>query len=372
MEYVPLKQVCEISKGVQFNRINMKERGTYPVINGGMKPSGYIEQYNREGGSVTVAQGGAAGFVSWQDKQFWAGAHCYVIEPSDKVTSRYMYHVLKSREWDIQKQKYGTTIMALPKSALEELIIPVPPLEVQCEVVRKLDKFTELVSLLVRELEARRKQYEYYRDKLLTFGDDVRCQKLTEVISKLVDGMHLLPKGLTSSGKYPVISAQNVSGGTISMHSQRYADDEIFTKENARTRVTRGDVLLTIVGTIGRTAVVPDERKMLFQRSVCIMTPNPEKILSGFLRYTLDSSVIQKWMQKNARGGAQKGLYLNQISQLTIPVPTLETQHQIVGILDKFTDLMSLLELEITARKKQYAYYRDKLLDFKSAHIIQP
>ena len=82
VEFLPLKLVCDISKGVQFNKSNMNDEGTYPVINGGINPSGYIEQYNQGENTITISQGGAsAGYVNWMSQRFWAGAHCYILKP---------------------------------------------------------------------------------------------------------------------------------------------------------------------------------------------------------------------------------------------------------------------------------------------------
>ncbi len=148
----------------------MNKQGSYPVINGGIEPSGYIEQYNQDENTITIAQGGvSAGFVNWITTKFWAGAHCYVIIPKDNILNRYLYHFLKSKEYELQKYQYGAGIPALSKSIINQLKIPVPSLPIQNEIIRILDNFTELTSELTAELTARKKQYEYYRDKLLTF-----------------------------------------------------------------------------------------------------------------------------------------------------------------------------------------------------------
>ena len=174
--YVALETVCLISKGIQFNKKDMHDEGTYPVINGGINPSGYIEQYNQEEKTITISQGGAsAGFVNWLDTKFWAGAHCYVLKPTNNVLNRYLFHFVKSKEYKLQECQYGAGIPALAKSTVASLEIPVPPLPVQSEIVRILDRFdalcNDLTSGLPAEIEARKKQYEYYRDKLLTFRE---------------------------------------------------------------------------------------------------------------------------------------------------------------------------------------------------------
>lgn len=172
VEYVSLGNVCKIVKGVQFNKADMNDEGSYPVINGGINPSGYIEQYNQEGNTITISQGGAsAGYVNWLDIKFWLGAHCYAIKPNADLLNRYAYHFIKSQEYKLQECQYGAGIPALAKSTIESLSIPLPPLEVQREIVRILDSFTEYTKLLEKELALRKKQYEYYREKLLTFDD---------------------------------------------------------------------------------------------------------------------------------------------------------------------------------------------------------
>ena len=148
----------------------MQSEGSFPVINGGINPSGYIEKYNQAEDTITISQGGAsAGYVNWLSTKFWAGAHCYVVKPLDNVINRYVFHFLKSKEKKLQECQYGAGIPALSKATVENLLIPIPPLEVQREIVRILDSFTELTAELTAELVARKQQYEYYRDLLLTF-----------------------------------------------------------------------------------------------------------------------------------------------------------------------------------------------------------
>ncbi len=172
VEYLSASNVCNITRGVQFNKRDMKETGSYPVINGGVEPSGYIENYNQNENTITISQGGAsAGYVNWISSKFWAGAHCYILQPSEKILNRYLYHYIKSKEYKLQECQYGAGIPALAKSTIEQIYIPIPPLEVQREIVRILDNFTELTAELTEELAARKKKYEYYRDQLMTFNE---------------------------------------------------------------------------------------------------------------------------------------------------------------------------------------------------------
>ena len=168
--------MCEIEKGVQFNKSRTSETGSYPLINGGVSPSGFIEQYNQEENTITISQGGAsAGFVNWLQTKFWAGAHCYVIHPNEKeIDKRYTYHSLKHQESFFVRSQYGAGIPSLSRKTIEDFLIPLPPLEEQRRIAGVLDKFEALTSSLSEglpaEIAARRRQYAYWRERLLGFG----------------------------------------------------------------------------------------------------------------------------------------------------------------------------------------------------------
>ena len=180
--------------------------------------------------------------------------------------------------------------------------------------------------------------------------------------------MHNLPKNNINDDGYPILSAQNINNGLINYKSNRYVDYSTFINERKRTNIELNDVLLTIVATIGRTAIVKEDNNFLLQRSVCVLKPN-KNICSKFLKYCLDVNKVQKYMNDNAHGSAQAGIYLNQVKKIIIPLPSLEKQNQIVELLDKFdlycNDIMQGLPAEIEKRKQQYEYYRNKLLTFK-------
>mgnify|MGYP004642416037 CR=1 FL=1 len=383
VEYKTLGEVASVIRGERITKNDLIENGEFPVMSGGTSFFGRYNNWNRDANIITVAQYGSAGYVDFITERFWANDVCYSVLPDDFINNKFLYYVLCNN----QKLLYKLTTKAipdcLPKERLESISIPVPPLPVQEEIVRILDSFTELT--------ARRKQYEYYRDALLTppFGSagsptgttllsgaeasegtretKVEFFKLKDLCKSIKDGMHNLPKSSLEYGEYPILSAQNIYNNQIDYNAKRFVDSDIFKQENKRTNIEVGDVLLTIVATIGRSAVVKENRKVLIQRSVCALKPN-EKVLPGYLKYSLDKSDIQNYMIKNAHGSAQAGLYLNQVEEITIPLPPLSVQQRIVNVLDNFdaicSDLKIGLPAEIDARKKQYEYYRDLLLSF--------
>ena len=194
--------------------------------------------------------------------------------------------------------------------------------------------------------------------------DGVEYKKLGEIATKITDGMHNLPNGAGTDGAYPILSAQNINNGIIDINASKWVSREIFEIENRRTNVQKGDVLLTIVGAIGRVAVVDTDLKALFQRSVCVIKLDNSVAISRYVFFALQSSSVQSYIQVNAHGAAQKGIYLDNVSKIVVPLPPIEVQSEIVRILDNFTNLTAELTAELTARKTQYSYYRDKLLTF--------
>lgn len=160
-----------------------------------------------------------------------------------------------------------------------------------------------------------------------------KVRKLEEVCLRITDGSHNPPKGVEFSD-FLMLSSKNITDGKITFNNPRYLKEKDFDYENKRTDVSFGDVLLTIVGTIGRTAVVPKLReKITLQRSVAVLKPNEKFISPYFLKLALDNNVAV--LEKEARGVAQKGIYLSQVKNISIFVPPLSEQQRIVETLDK-------------------------------------
>ncbi|WQU67188.1 restriction endonuclease subunit S [Helicobacter pylori] len=170
-----LGEVINILKGKQLNKELLLDYGKYPVMNGGIYASGYWNEYNTDYPKIIISQGGAsAGYVNYMTSKFWAGAHCYTIELNlEKLNYKFLYYFLKNSQTILMKSQFGAGIPALNKADIETLTIPIPPLEIQQEIVKILDQFslltTDLLAGIPAEIKARKKQYEYYREKLLTF-----------------------------------------------------------------------------------------------------------------------------------------------------------------------------------------------------------
>ncbi len=368
VEYKTLGEVCKIEKGEQLNKEVLLKEGQFPVINGGINPSGFWNDYNYEKNLITISQGGAsAGYVNYVTTNFWAGAHCYVLTtPKEYINYKLLYYIVKNYEKELQSSQVGAGIPSVSSNKLASLKIPIPPIEVQREIVRILDKLTELIDSLKIELALRNKQYEYYRETLYKDIVLLKYIKLKE-LCQIGDGLHGTPK-YDENGKIYFVNGNNLKNGNIIIddNTKKISNDEFCKLEIPFNQNT---ILLSINGTIGKVALYNNE-KITLGKSVAYFNINSNQIIRKYLYYYLLTTISQEYFIKNATGGTIKNLGLKTLREYTVPVPPLREQERIVAILDKFdalcNDLTQGLPAEIEARKKQYEYYRDKLLQFEN------
>ncbi|ELU6580877.1 restriction endonuclease subunit S [Campylobacter upsaliensis] len=373
VEFKELGEVCETLPKGTLKTSQLTANG-YPVINSGRDLYGYYSKFNNESNAFTIAaRGEYAGFVNFMDSKFWAGGLCYPYRSNDenKLLTKFIYYHLKTNESNIMDSLVARgSIPAINKKDIDKkLKIPLPPLEIQQKIVEILDAFTELQAELQAELEARLKQYHYYRNKLLSHDElENRTAKsrndsdptplvpyvrLGEVCEKVFAGGDL-PKEYSKDKKpsgeflYPIYS--------------NGSDENSLYGFSKTYRIDAEAVTISARGTIGFHTT----REAKFTPIVRLITliPNLNKITNRFLNYALYTTHIEKY-------GTSAGipqLTIPMLEKITIPLPPLAVQNEIVEILDKFdtlaNDLSAGLPAEIEARKKQYEYYRERLLSF--------
>lgn len=286
----------------------------------------------------------------------------YIIKPRhDVVLSKFLYYFLSGTEayQDYSKKFTGSTLKHVTQKALAEISIPVPPLEVQQEIVRILDTFANLTAELQAELQARKQQYAYNRDKLLTECESAKWVTLGD-LGRVSMCKRILKSETATEGDVPFFKI-----GTFGKTADAFISQETFEKyKSMYSYPKKGDILISAAGTIGRT-VVFDGKPAYFQDSNIVWIANDESlVLNKFLYYYYQ---IQPW--NISTGGTIARLYNENIAKAKVPVLPIEEQSHIVSVLDRIdalcNDLSSGLPAEIEARQKQYEYYRDKLLSFK-------
>lgn len=341
--------------------------------------------YLAEGEVVCIPWGGTPN-VKYHNGKFVTGDNRIATSLDINVlNNKFLYYWMQSKINIIAKFYRGSGIKHPSMKDILDIQIPVPPLEVQYEIVKLLDKYTkfelELESKLKTELEARKKQYEYYRNKLLNFDETAnRCgctHTHTHGYSKeQIEWMELGKIGCVRMCRRILKSQTNTETGvpfykigTFGKKADAYISEKTYNEyKNKYKFPKKGDILISCSGTIGRIVVYNGE-PAYFQDSNIVWLEHDESIvLNKYLKYCY---LKNPW--NISTGGTIARLYNDNILKTKIPVPSLKEQERIVKILDKFeklcNDISEGLLAEIEARKKQYEYYRDKLLTFKELKV---
>ena len=364
VEYKELKDICVIKKGVQLNKEKLLEEAEYPVINGGILPSGYWNDYNVKENTITISQGGAsAGYVQYISTKFWAGAHCYYLELKDKnINYRYIYHFIKMKQDKLTSSQVGAGIPSVEKKILENLLIPVPPLEVQDEIVRILDDYTksveELKEKLNKELIARKKQYSWYRDYLLKFENKVEIVTLGDISEYSKDKIDI--KELSSENYIGIENMLQDAKGVIK--------SSCLLTEGRCTKFFEGDILIGNIRPYLKKIWLSD-RVGGANTDVLVIKKSIESIDNKYLFFVLSSEKFFSYVMRSVKAGKMPRGNKEMIMKYQFPLPPLEVQKRIVEVLDNFekicNDLNIGLPAEIEARQKQYEFYRNYLLTFE-------
>lgn len=367
--YRKLGEICDIKRGDRITKAQVLPigKGLYPVISGGITPMGYLDNFNRPQNTITIAQYGSAGFVNWQTEKFWANDICYSLFPHETLLNKkFLYYILCNNQDLLYKMVNRDAIpYHLPQINIAKLNIPTPPLEVQNEIVRILDTFTSHTAELQAELQARKEQYEYYRNRLFDLKTGVEIYKLSDICPAIGDGLHGTPN-YKENGDYFFINGNNLVRGKIKLNNQtKRIGCEEFCKYSFK--FNSNTVFLSINGTIGNVALYNNE-KIALGKSVAYFVVNPLLLNVRFLYYYFQSKNARIYFESNSTGSTIKNLGLKALRNMTISVPHLTEQNRIVSILDKFetlvNDLTEGIPAEIAAVQEQYEYYRNKLLSF--------
>ena len=348
IEWKELGEVCEVKAGKNINKTFIQNNlGNFPVINSGKEPLGYINIFNTQNDPIGITSRGAGvGYVSWNEGEYFRGNLNYsaTVQNEEVLLPRFLYFYLKNSSKEIENLCTFDGIPALNKSALEGLLIPIPPLEIQEKIVKTLDKFTDYVTELTSELTSRKKQYSFYRDKLLSFEDEVYQVdwKVLKDVATLKNGKDwkVLPRG-----EIPVYG----SGGEMGEFVADYSYD-------------KPTVLIPRKGSISNLFYL--EKAFWNVDTIYYTEIDDKQIIPKYFYYYLTTVKLEEMATNPTRPSLTQAI----LDKIRIPVPSLEIQSRIVQVLDNFdsvcNDLKIGLPKEIELRQKQYEYFREKLLTF--------
>ena len=351
VEYKTLGEIAEVGTG-SSNGNEAVDDGMYPffVRSQTVKSKNEFE-YNDEA-IIIPGEGGIGEIFHYINGRYALHQRVYRIHfTTKKVSTKFSYYYMQAYfKSFIMKKAVSATVTSIRRPMIEGFSVPVPPLQVQSEIVRILDNFTELTAELTAELAVRKKQYEYYRDKLLTDSDSVKYKTLPNISLNCDRQRKPVTKEKRDCGEYPYYGASGIVD---------YVSDYIFD----------GDYLL-----------ISEDGANLIARSTPIAFSISGKNWVNNHAHVIqfDSAEMQKYVEiylnsidlsKYISGGAQPKLNQDNLNKIPIPVPSFDRVKDIVAILTKFdalcNDPISGLPAEIAARQKQYEYYRNKLLTFR-------
>lgn len=345
VEYKRLGEIVKIKNGCDYKHL---QEGNIPVYGSGGIIN-YVNEFQYDKPSVLIPRKGSLDKLYYVDTPFWnVDTIFYTIIDTSIVFPKFLYFVLQKAHLENLNKAGG--VPSLTQSVLNKVSIPIPPMEVQREIVNILDNFTELTAELIAELTAeltaRKKQYEYYRNRLLTFDSkDISLFKLQDVV-EIQRGIRVTRNQLSNDGKYPVYQNSLVPMG--------YYNDK-NREANSTFLICAG-----AAGDIGYST------QSFWAADDCYTFDCSDKILNRYLFYVLKNK--QVLIYSRVRRASVPRISKESIGTIKVPVPEISVQERIVNVLDNFDkvchDLHIGLPAEIEARKKQYEFYRDSLLTF--------
>ena len=375
VEWKTLGEVAKLERGVVISKEYLRDNaGDYPVYSSQTENNGEfgkINTYRYNGAYVTWTTDGAyAGTVFRRYGKFNITNVCGLINILDKdsIDVNYLYYILS-----ITTKKYVNEGMGNPKlmsNVMAKVKIPLPPLAIQTRIVEILDHFTNLTANLTAELNLRRKQFEHYREKLLSLDgvEGVEWKTLGEVISDLRTGLNprIHFKLNTDDAQNYYITVRELKGFDFEVDEKTdRINNSAVLRINERSKLKIGDILFSGTGTIGRTALIKRlPTNYNIKEGVYAITPKTNIIDSKFLIYLLHTDLIMDVINSKSGGSTVRSIPMAELKNIPLPIPSLKIQHSIVSILDKFTALIENIEKELALRQKQYEYYREELLRF--------
>lgn len=389
--YHSLGDMCYIKARIGWQRLNKSEyrdSGDYYLVTGVDITSNnrvdfsscyYVskeryemdENIQLQNGDVILTKDGTIGkvaLIEGMDKPGVLNSHLFVIrDKSGALEHKFLMYILLSKSFTqfINLNKTQGTIPGLNQATIIKFMLPVPPLEVQREIVRILDSFTELSAELSAEIAARKKQYEYYRDELLHLdGEHVTIEDLFDTRNGFTPSKQ--EPLFWEDGTLPWFKLDDINDkGRVLSDSYLHITPQALKKSGL---FPGNSIIISTSATIGEYALITVPF-LCNQRFTC-MTVKPKYYDSVNIKYLMYyCPMLSKFCKEHLNQGNFASVDMKQFFKFEFVIPSVEKQNRIVSILDRFdtlcNDISSGLPAEIEARRKQYEYYRDKLLTFK-------
>ena len=383
VDYVRFVDFASVQYGCPFDASHFTDDSTYiPLIRirdvlSGKAGTYYTGEYSKDyivkKGDILVGMDGNFNLGIWNDVDGLLNQRVCKLYTKDntKLLDGFIKHYMGPVFRKIEESTAGGSVKHLSAKAINSIEIPLPPLPVQNEIVRILDNFTNLAAELQAELQARQQQYEYYKWSIL---ENLSCptKHITDIalVKARVGWQRLTTAEYQSSGDYYLITGTDFKNGQIDFGHCVFVSKERF-EMDPNIIVSKGDILITKDGTLGKVAFVGEEpnKPTTLNSGVFRIHITDENVSPRYLFHYFTSKYFTDFVNSVKTGSTIPHLTQQGLVSLNIPIPSITEQQRIVDILDRFdtltNDLTKGLPAEIEARQQQYEYYRDQLLTFK-------
>lgn len=371
VEWKELREVAYIGTG-SSNGNEATENGKYPLFVRS-KIVKRIDTYEFDEEAIVIpGEGGIGDIFHYINGKYALHQRAYRIHLlSDEISTKFVcYYMMSNFKKFILQKAVNATVSSIRKPMIEKFPIPFPPLPIQQEIVTILDKFTSLEAELEAELEARTRQYDFYRNHLLSFDNsNVEWKTLGEVCQKTEN-----VKWKDSVG----VEYEYIDLSSVDRETNTILETQTISADNAPSRaqqiVQNEDVIFgTTRPTLRRYCFIKSEYDgQICSTGFCVLRANKNIIMPQYLFFALTTSDFYNYVENNQEGAGYPAISNSKVKKYKIPIPSLAEQERIVTILDKFdklvNDISEGLPAEIKARRKQYEYYREKLLTFNNVN----
>lgn len=363
MKELQIKDICDKGSSNLRQKDVEGKRGKYPVY-GASGLISYIDSYHQEKNYIAIVKDGSGigRVVFLPPKSSVIGTMQYIL-PKEGFDINYIGYCLQSL--NLSKFKQGAAIPHIYFRDYGEMFVKVSEdLSEQQRIVSYLDsafaKIDAVAKNAEKSLNDAKALFQSALTKMMEPKEGWEEKKLGDITCKITDGSHNPPKGVEHSG-FMMLSSKNIRNDRFTFDNPRYLSKTDFEKENLRTDIEKGDVLLTIVGAgLGQCCVYPKEFKVVFQRSAAVIKPRRSEIDNRFLMYSLQNEYEN--IREKSNGAAQKGIYLSQLAKYVLSLPSLTTQQSIVSTLDSLKSKVDQLQSNLTRTLSECAALKQSIL----------
>lgn len=364
MRKIKLKELASYNKGQQINGNMLLNEGKYEYLNGGINPSGKWNEYNVEGNTIAISEGGnSCGYVNYMNRNFWCGAHCYYLF-NIKCNVKYLFYNLKYNERRLQNIRSGACMPNIKKKELGEFEIFI---DEDIKIQNKIASYLDRISYIMQN---RKKQIEELDELIKSqfvemFGDintntkNFNSMLLKECCTKITDGTHDTPKRYNSG--VLLITGKNIRENGFDLSNIEYVSEEDHKKIYSRCNPEKGDILYTNIGVNYCTAMINSLDIEFSMKNVALLKPDYNKINSFYFSYALNY-MKNKIVELNKGAGAQTFIGLSAISEIIIPIPSITLQNKFAEFVkqidkQKFEIQKSLEEMQLLQESLMNKYF---------------